>query len=693
MHPHLRARPRRRAVALASLTLLSQAVLAQTTSAQPTTTIVITGNPFRHNFGSELGPPASVLSGDALTRARGGTLGDTLSALPGVAASGFGPQSSRPVIRGLDGDRIRLLDNGGAAVDASNLSFDHAAAIDPLVVERFEVLRGPAALLYGGNATGGVVNAIDNRIPRSALTSLGGRAEVRFGGAARERAGAAVLEGGAGGFNWHADVAGRKSDDLRVPRFTPVEDGVPGEPRARVINSAGDSRAGALGASWADADGFIGVALDTYRNDYGVTVEPDVTIDMKRDRASVAGERRFGGGAAIERIEFQAGRTRYQHQEIEGTGEVGTTFNSRGSELRLSGHHAALPLAGGTLRGVFGVQLERLDFSALGEEAFVPNTDTRSNALFVLEEWKHGALALSAGMRAERVTVASDGDAPGAPEPRFGPAAERRFTPGSASLGATWSLSPALALTAGLGRTQRAPTYYELYANGVHVATGAVEVGDPTLGAERSTHAELGLQWREGGSQVHAQVFATRFARYIALDATGNVIDIVNDEGETESFPEYAFRAVPARLWGFELEGKTRLLDAPWTLDLTGALDAVRGSNRATGEPLPRLPPLRLRAGLEASQGPWTAGLTVRHLAKQTRVPATDVPTPSATLVDANLSWRQRWDSWGGADALVFLRLDNLGNELAYNASALRTARELSPLAGRSATLGLRVAW
>ena len=214
----------------------SQALVAPA-GAQPSTqpapsaasqTIVITGNPLR----LESLIPASVLKGDELTRTRTGTLGDPLSGLPGVAATGFGPQSSRPVIRGLDGDRIRLLDNGAAAVDASSLSFDHAAAIDPLVVERLEVLRGPAALLYGGNATGGVVNAIDNRIPRNALQGLTGRAEARFGGAARERAGAAVIEGGAGALNWHADLAARKSRDLRAPNGT-------------VANSAGDSGAGA----------------------------------------------------------------------------------------------------------------------------------------------------------------------------------------------------------------------------------------------------------------------------------------------------------------------------------------------------------------------------------------------------------------------------------------------------------------
>jgi iron complex outermembrane receptor protein len=659
--------PHRAGAALLSLVTFS--VLPAAMAQVPT--VVITGNPLR----SEPAAPASVLSGDDLVRARAGSLGDTLGGLPGVAGSGFGPQSSRPVIRGLDGDRIRLLDNGVGAVDASSLSFDHAAAIDPLVVERFEVLRGPAALLYGGNATGGVINAIDNRIPRSPLGRLAGRAELRAGGAASERAGAALVEAGAGGLNWHADVAARKSADLRVPG-------------GRVANSAGDSRAGAVGVSWADADGHIGAAVDGYRNDYGVVVEPDVTIAMRRDRVTLGGERRLGG-TLVERVEFHASGTRYRHKELEGT-EVGTTFASRGDELRLHAHHTPRTVGAGTLRGLVGVQAERLDFSALGEEAFVPDTRTRSQALFVLEEWRLPSFSLTAGVRIERVRVASAGDAPGISEPRFGAPSEHRFSPTSASVGLRWPLATQLTLSANLGATERAPTYYELYANGVHVATGAFELGDPSLRTERSTHAELGLQWRGTRSSLKAQVFATRFSRYIALDATGRSVDIAGEDGAIESFPEFAFRAAPARLAGFELEGRTRLVDVPWPVDFSGVLDAVRASNRATNEPLPRIPPLRLRLGLEATQGAWSIGLGVRHQARQGQVPATDAATPGATLVDASLAWRPRWP---GADTLVFLRLDNLGDRLAYNAAALRVARELSPLPGRSATLGLRMNW
>lgn len=281
--------PARHALARAALSLFALPLAAAAQGTSPTSTVVVTGNPLGRDT---LAQPTSVLAGEGLVVRRGGTLGETLDGLPGVASTSFGPQSSRPVIRGLDGDRVRLLDNGGASVDASNLSFDHAVALDPLVAERIEILRGPAALLYGGNATGGVVNLIDNRIPRAAADGLSGRAELRLGGAAREKAGAALLEGGAGGFSWHADVAGRNSDDLRTPRFQrPTEEG--GSERARrVANSAGQSRSGALGASWADADGFIGASVDRHENDYGVTVEPDVGIRMERDRVALAGERR-----------------------------------------------------------------------------------------------------------------------------------------------------------------------------------------------------------------------------------------------------------------------------------------------------------------------------------------------------------------------------------------------------------------
>ncbi|WP_310733092.1 TonB-dependent receptor [Rubrivivax rivuli] len=663
------------------------AVHAQTAAPAAAQTVVITGNPLGREAAAA---PVSVLAGSGLLLRRAGTLGETLDGLPGVSASGFGPNSSRPVIRGLDGDRVRLLDGGAASIDASNLSFDHASATDPLVAERIEVLRGPAALLYGGNATGGVVNVIDNRIPRVVpVGALSGRAEVRFGGAAAERAGAVVLEGGAGGFAWHADAHGRQASDLRTPRYTPIEDGQALEPTKRVRNSAARTEGGALGAGWVGAKGYLGASFDTGEQRYGVTVEPDVIIRMKRDRSSLAGELRALGGP-IAAITAQASHTRYRHDEVEGSGEIGTTFRSTGDELRLQLRHAPL----GPLQGVFGVQTEKLDFSALGEEAFVPGTRTRSTALFALEELDAGPVRLGFGLRTERVRVASVGDAPDAAEPRFGAAVERRFSPRSASVQASLGTGPGWQLGATLGHTERAPAYYELYANGVHVATAAYERGDATLPTERSRHAELGLGWSGAGSSLKFSLWQTRFARYIALDATGVDIVVPGENGDPDSsVPEYAFRSVGARLQGLELEGRTRLFDAgagrPFALELSGSLDRVSGRNTSTGEALPRLAPLRLRLALQAQAEGWQAGVALRHAARQSRVPATDTATPGHTLLDLTAAGALPM-AWAGGRTQWFAKLSNVTDRVAINAAAIDTVRGLSPAGGRALSVGLR---
>jgi iron complex outermembrane recepter protein len=651
-----------------------------------TDTVLITGNPLGRDSGAAA---VSSLTGPGLQLKRAATLGDTLAGLPGVASSGFGPNAGRPVIRGLDGDRVRLLDNGSSAVDASNLSFDHAVALDPLVAERIEVLRGPAALLYGGNATGGVVNVIDNRIPREPIVGLTGRAELRGGGAARERAGSAVVEGGAGGFAWHADAFSRRHDDQRTPRYTPLEDGVALEPTRRVRNSAAEARGGAVGAGWAGSSGHAGLAVDTLRHDYGVTVEPDVTIRLERERVAAAGEWRAAGGL-VRSLNLRAGHTRYQHQEVEGDGAIGTTFASRGSDLRAELRHA--PVLG--LEGVVGLQAEKLRFSALGDEAFVPGTQTRQAALFVFEEWRSGGFTLSGGLRAEQVRVASDGDAADAPAPRFGAAQSRRFEPLSASFGAAAALGNGWQLQATLGHTERAPAYYELYANGLHLATAAFEVGDPALAVERSRHAELGIAWSQGTerrTRLKASLFTTRFSNHIALDATGNHIDVAEPGDPPELVPEYRFQGVRARLTGFEIEGRTRLFQGAWTLDATAALDAVRGSNLTTAQPLPRIAPLRARLGLELGQGAWQAGAELRHHTEQKRFGAFDTPTVAYTMLDLTLRADWPWQAQRGI--ALFAKLSNATDELGFNAASVATVRGLTPYAGRALSAGLNVRW
>lgn len=681
---------------------------ADATSAAPQQ-VVVTGNPLQR---ADPVQPVSVLAGEALDLRRAGSLGQTLDGLPGVATTAFGPNASRPVIRGLDGDRVRLLSNGSAVIDASNLSFDHAVAIDPLIIERIEVLRGPAALLHGGNATGGVVQTLDNRLPRLGR-AFGARAEARLGGAASERATAVVVDGGSaapsGGraWAWHADAFARDTGDTRTPRFTPTEDGSPLPDADRVRSSAARAHGGAIGASLGVLGGSIGASLDSLSHDYGVTVEPGVMIRMQRRHLALGGDWPLSTGP-FEALELKAGRTHYTHNEVEPSGEVGTRFASRGQQGRLELRQRRL----GPWSGMVGAQAEALDFSALGEEAFVPDTRTHARALFTLQEWDFGRWRASAGARAEQVRVASAGDPADAEEPRFGGPAERRFAPRSASLGLAFAASPQLALHATLGHTQRAPAYYELFANGVHLATATFERGDATLGIESSRHAELGARWAAGGWTLRAQVFATRFSRFISLEDTGEVFgedDADHEDGSGMAarerasraraldeddehaegpFPIHAFRAVRARFTGFELEARTRLPMGGWMLEPALIVDRTRARNLDTGEPLPRIAPLRASLSLAARRGAWHWGLRATHQAAQNAVPATDTTTPGARWVDLWASWSQSQADGGGLS--LTLKLDNAGNALIYNPTAAGTIRPLSPRGGRALAGSLR---
>ncbi len=669
------------------LTLAACLVAAAPVCAQQISqTIVITGNPLGS---SETATPSSVLSGIPLLLRRGTSLGDTLDGLPGVSSTYFGPNANRPVIRGQDGDRIRVLSNAGATLDASSLSFDHAVPIDPLVVERIEVLRGPAALLYGGSAVGGVVNAIDNRIPKATVEGVSGAVEARLGGAASERGLSAVVETGSGGLALHADAFSRRTEDLEVPAFERTLEGGGVERRTRIVNSASRAQGGAFGSSLVWDHGYLGASVDTYRNDYGIVVEDDITIQMRRDKLALAGELRRPGGL-ITVLRAQAASTDYQHQEIEGDGSVGTTFDTRGSDARLEAVHRALPLGAGRLEGTLGLQFETSRFSALGEEAFVPSTRTRQTAAFVLERWTWGpgdgrGGNLSAGLRAEQVRVRSDGDADPGAAAQFGPAQQRSFSPRSASLGAVLNLAPQWQLTSSLAATERAPTSYELYANGVHAATAAYERGDPQQALERGRNLDLALGWKAGAHRLKLGVFASRFSNYITLAATGEP-DFVDDAGD--ALPVFAFRGVKARLHGLEVEGTWRLSEGVRTLDVDAKFDWVRGRDLTHGEALPRLAPQRSTLGLNLQQGAWTARAEVVRASAQTRVPDTDVPTPGYTLLNLAATLALGSDQRG---AVLFLKVQNLGNTLAFNAGSIGTVRPLAPLPGRGVSAGLRM--
>lgn len=669
-----------RAMLLAALPLsaVAQTTTPTTRPAAATPSVVITGNPLGS---AEVAVPTNVLSGDGLVLRRGSTLGETLDHLPGLSSSYFGPNANRPMIRGQDGDRIRMLSNAGVTLDASALSYDHAVPIDPLVIERIEVLRGPAALLYGGGAIGGVVNAIDNRIPKAAIDEPTGAAELRYGGAATERGAAALIEGGGNGLAVHADAFWRRTDDMRVPTYQRPDGSGGSSSENTILNSASNSYGGAVGASHVWKQGFVGASLDTYRSDYGAVAEENVTIDMYVNKLTLAGEVRELSGP-IGAISGQWLFSNYQHQELED-GAVATTFKNKGSDLRVQAEQNKRALGGGSLAGVFGVQIEDADFSALGDEAFVPSTQTRQYALFTLQEFSIDGGQLSFGGRIGHARVASDGDAAG--QTQFGPAQSRSFTPFSAAIGGVHPLAPQWQVSANLAYTERAPTFYELYANGLHVATGAYEVGNADMPIEKGSNLDVALQWKDGAHRARAGAFYSAFSNHIALLATGQ--QVPTDDG---TVPVYAYTGVPARFYGVELEGVWRALDDAHRVDLDAKLDMMRATDQTSGQALPRIPPLRLSAGLNWSAGPWAARAEVIYAAAQDRVPSDDPATPAYTLVNLAASYKLIIT---GAEGFIFLKLNNLGNELAYNATTIATVRPLAPLPGRGLMAGLRLSF
>ncbi len=661
--------------------------------AQTLPEVTVTGNPLG---ATDLITPGASLAGDALLFRSQTTLGETLNGLPGVSSTYFGPNASRPVIRGLDGDRIRILQNGGSTADASALSYDHAVPVDALVTERIEVLRGPSALQYGGSAVGGVVNVIDNRIPSEPIEGFGGRADLGAASGNKEKSGGVLLEGGNGRFAIHADAFYRDTGDVKVPLSLACAR--PGSPllQNRICNSASRSDGGALGGTLFFDQGYIGASVSTLRSKYGTVAEDDVSIDMRSNRYALEGEWRPKNvlGDFFTALHGKLSHTDYRHTEFEGT-TPGTVFANQGNDLRLEARHRPF----GGLEGVIGLQSESSRFSADGEEAFAPHSRTRTNALFMHEELPMSWGRLSFGVRTERVTVESLGSPLDPSITRFA-VGEHGFSPRSAAAGALVNLSPQWSLTGNLAYTERAPKDYELFANGPHVATAAWEVGDPALAKERSAGLDIGAQWKSGSNNAKVNAYVNRFRNYIGLNATGNTRDREGqlNTGDPQALAEFAYRGVRARFTGIEASGNVRLLgqdgfgrlqDAA-TLDLEWRGDLVRATNTDTGEPLPRIAPARVGATLAWAAGPWGARLGFDHYAAQRRVPLVGQRDTNAyTLWNAALTYRSKA---GRANLLWYARIDNIGNELAYSASSIltTTAFPKAPLPGRSFKVGLR---
>jgi len=642
--------------------------------------IVITAAPHsRRRFDVIQG--TTVISREELERAIRPNIGETLARLPGISSTYFGPGASRPVIRGLDGPRIRVLENGLGTLDASVTSPDHAVLAEPLTAKRVEVIRGAGTLAYGTSAIGGVVNVDDGRIPKELpVDVVQGDVRALYGSAADEKSAAGALTTSVGPVALRGSGFFRGTSDLQIPGFATSDQlraarpDVPTGPFGVAENTSTDSRGGTLGASWIGDDALLGAAFGVSDANYGVPAEPgeEVRIDLLQRRLDVNGslERPM---LVFDEASFRYGYARYEHDEIE-EGEIATEFDNRGHEARID----LVQKPWRELHGSVGMQVFSRDYSAVGEESFVPPSETLAFGLFAIEEYHLEPFTFEAGLRYERQSIeaASVGF-------------QRDFDTVSFSAGVGWEVIENWLIGLSLSRTERAPSAEELLSNGPHLATAGFEIGDPTLSKEAGFTIEGTVRKRRGRWSAGVNLYWTRFDDFIVLQNEG----FVDEEGMPDPMGELTlrrYRQVGADFLGGEVTGAVEALR---TERFTGVLDLgfdwVHATARnATNDRLPRIPPFRIKGGVEGRSEWADLRLEMWWVAEQDRTAAFELPTDDYFMVDLILTVHPFPDR---RNVTLIVQGKNLTNaEGRVHSSFLK---DKLPLPGREARVGMTVAF
>jgi iron complex outermembrane receptor protein len=641
---------------------------------------------------SEMTTPVTVLEGDELVRRREATLGETLNSEPGITSSHFGAGASRPIIRGMDGPRVKVLSDGAELHDASTISPDHAVVSEPMLAKQIEVLRGPSALIYGNGAVGGVVNVLDGKVPTAVpAKGLEGSAELRANTGAREGAGAFSLTGGTGNLAVHVEGVARDAGDYRVGKGWAPE----GEATRKVLGSFNRTNTGSVGLSWVGERGYLGAAYTRQAAKYGLpghnhSFEGCHThgnqlhcgahegeegedghdhdhdhghgavpvVDLRSERFDIRGELRnpFAGFSALR---LRAGVTDYVHDEVED-GAVSTTFKNKAYDTRVELQHE--PIAG--FKGVIGLQTSQRKFSAEGEEAYVQPTVTRRTGLFALEEYRLGDWRFEAALRHDRQTARAETSG-----------IERSHNGTSASLGAVWKFTPGYQVGASFTRASRAPSAEELYARGLHMATSTYERGDASLRSETSQNFDLSLKKTAGDTTFGVSVFRNSINNYIY----GRTLDAL------DGLQLLQYSQADATFTGIEGQVRQRLTR---NLGVTLFGDTVRAKIDDAGN-LPRIPATRAGLRLDANWNAWEGQVEWVQVARQNRIAAFETATPGYGMLNVGLAYNGQFSS--GTPWQVYLKGTNLTDRLAYaHTSFIKNA---APLMGRNVTVGVKVAF
>ncbi len=696
--------------------LAATPALAQTASPAPAPTpappqrdIIVTAPVSRSE--ADVLQGTSVLTGAELTRQLRPTIGETLARQPGVSATSFGPNASRPILRGFQGDRIRVLTDGIGSIDVSNTSVDHAVIIDPLLAERIEVLRGPSALLFGSSAVGGVVNVIDTRIPRT-VPANGYRVNgiANYGSAANERSGGMAGDVAVGEhLVLHADGSYLKSDDLRtgkgyllsaparaaalsqvgLPQDTdePIDFAANADLRNKLPNSASETWTAGVGAAIITDTGNLGVSYSHYDSLYGVPVRYATAVgqeqeaprlDVVQNRVDVRGEVQTGGGF-LDRIRFRAGQASYRHFELEEDNSVGTAFYNKGLEGRLE----LVQANRGGWQGASGVQYFNRLFNVVGDEAFLPRNETNQTGIFTLQQYANGPVRLEGGVRYEHTDATSrnpDDDL------RFF-RGSREFDAVSGSIGGSYGVTDGIRLGLNVSRTERAPSAEELFANGAHAGTQAYELGNPDFRLEKSWGLEGTFHAHGDGFSLDASAYYNWFSNYISENQVASSVcaAAAAPSGREVDLPCFQYQQADARYYGFEANASVRLARIGGYVINADALGDYVRANIVDQGPVPRIPPMRVLGGIEAQGDTANARLEVEHVFDQNRITAFETKTNAYTMVNATIGF-----SPFGKDSKtsILLSANNIFDVVARRHASF--LKDFAPLAGRDFRATLR---
>jgi iron complex outermembrane receptor protein len=664
----------------------------------------------------------TILSEDNLKLQIAPTLGDTLATQPGVGGSGFSAGASRPVIRGQADNRVRVLNNGTEIFDVSNLSPDHAPSVSTLLSQSIEVVRGPATILYGSGAIGGVVNVTDNLIPvEQPAERLSGEVDGRFDSVDLERSGAMALTlSPFQHFVVHAEGSLLRTDDRSIPGFaldqriraelTPEQrhnDGFGGNPFGTVPNTFVKTKDFGIGASYVWDKGYIGASYTRFLSEYGVPDDPEVDepgvpparvhLNVRKDqynvRSSVVDPLPWFSVANLKFV-----YTDYKHDEIDNN-TVGATFKTKGVDSRIELVHQPI----GPFEGSIGSQVFYKELSVLGEEAFLQPSETLAVAGFIFEEVKLNPVRLQFGARVEHDSISIDSSDPELTSLTSPSQKDQEFWPISGAAGAIYDFAKDWQLALNLTYSQRAPTAEELFARGPHDATFQFIIGDPNLDVEINRSVDLSLRRTAGHVTGFISGFYTNYDGFIDFAPTGEIED---------GLQVFIYTPKKATFYGGEARADFHLLPLgitkmsepsdsksvknvitkgeetteknPNDLYLRIQGDYVHAED-SSGEPLPRITPFRYGISLNYESEHWTASIEGQRVDSQNSVAEFETTTPGYTFLNASIGYKFQW---GRTYNYLYARGTNLLDAEARD--HLSFLKEVLPLPGRGVVVGLR---